>query len=36
MTSKMNRVFKYIFLSVASFVSIFPFFGWLLVRQINQ
>lgn len=35
MTSKMNRVFKYIFLSVASFVSIFPFF-WMVISATNK
>ncbi|MDG5853692.1 carbohydrate ABC transporter permease [Clostridium beijerinckii] len=35
MTSKMNRVFKYIFLSIASFVSIFPFF-WMVISATNK
>ncbi|WP_238899215.1 carbohydrate ABC transporter permease [Clostridium sp. YIM B02500] len=35
MTSKMNRVFKYIFLSIASFVSIFPFF-WMVISSTNK
>lgn len=35
MTRKFNLVFKYIFLSVAAFVSIFPFF-WMIISSTNK
>lgn len=35
MTKKFNLVFKYIFLSVASFVSIFPFY-WMIISATNK
>ncbi len=35
MTKKFNLVFKYIFLIVASFVSIFPFF-WMIISATNK
>lgn len=35
MTRKFNKAIKYIFLSVASFVSIFPFF-WMIVSATNK
>ncbi|MFW2487734.1 carbohydrate ABC transporter permease [Clostridium chromiireducens] len=35
MTSKMNKVVKYVFLSVTSFVSIFPFF-WMIISATNK
>ena len=35
MTKKFNLVFKYIFLCVAAFVSIFPFF-WMIVSATNK
>ena len=35
MTKKFNLVFKYIFLSVASLVSIFPFF-WMVISATNK
>jgi lactose/L-arabinose transport system permease protein len=35
MTKKFNLVFKYIFLSVAAFVSIFPFF-WMIISATNK
>ena len=35
MTNKFNLVFKYIFLSVAAFVSIFPFF-WMIISATNK
>ena len=35
MTKKFNRVIKYIFLSVTSLISIFPFF-WMIVSATNK
>ena len=35
MTNKLNLTIKYIFLSVASFVSIFPFF-WMIISSTNK
>src|SRR5471030_2521887 len=35
MTRKFNLVFKYIFLSIAAFVSIFPFF-WMIISSTNK
>lgn len=35
MTKKILKVFKYIFLSIASFISIFPFF-WMIVAATNK
>lgn len=35
MTKKFNLIFKYIFLSVAAFVSVFPFF-WMVISATNK
>lgn len=35
MTNKFNKILKYVFLSVASFVSIFPFF-WMIISATNK
>ena len=35
MTSKFNRTLKYVFLTVASFISIFPFF-WMVISSTNK
>lgn len=35
MTSRFNKILKYVFLSVASFVSIFPFF-WMVISATNK
>jgi lactose/L-arabinose transport system permease protein len=35
MTSKFNEIFKYVFLSIASVISIFPFF-WMVISATNK
>lgn len=35
MTSKFNKIFKYVFLSIISFISIFPFF-WMIISATNK
>ncbi len=35
MTSKFNKIFKYLFLSIVSFISIFPFF-WMIISATNK